>query len=84
MRLLAQKIGSAGEPAIALLAATSGQPTLVFAQSPGLASDMGSEMKKAMAVLGGRGGGSKDFAQGGAPDANKIAAVLEEIACGLH
>ncbi len=80
VRLLAQKIGSAGEPAIALLAATSGQPTLVFAQSPGLPSEMGAEMKKAMAALGGRGGGSRDFAQGGAPDASKIAAVLEEIA----
>ncbi len=83
VRLLAQKIGSAGEPAIALLAATSGAPTLVFAQSPGLKSDMGAEMKKAMAALGGRGGGSRDFAQGGAPDASKIAAVLEEIARGL-
>jgi alanyl-tRNA synthetase len=84
VRLLAQKIGSAGEPAIALLAATTGQPTLVFAQSAGLSSDMGAEMKKAMAALGGRGGGSKDFAQGGAPDASKIAGVLEEIARALH
>ncbi len=83
VRLLAQKIAGAGEPAIALLASTAGQPTLVFAQSPGLTSDMGAEMKKAMAALGGRGGGSRDFAQGGAPDAGKLAALLEEIASSL-
>ena len=79
VRLLGQKIAAAGEPAIALLASTAGQPTLVFAQSPGLPSDMGAEMKKAMAALGGRGGGSHDFAQGGAPDAAKIDKVLSDI-----
>ncbi len=84
VRLLAQKIAGAGEAGIALLASTAGQPTLVFAQSQGLPFDMGAEMKKAMAALGGRGGGSRDFAQGGAPDTSKIAAVLEEIAGSLR
>jgi len=83
VRLVAQKIAGGSEPAIALLAATSGPPTLVFAQSPGLPSDMGAEMKKAMASLGGRGGGSKDFAQGGAPDAARVEALLQEVARGL-
>jgi len=84
VRLLAQKIAGAGEPAIALLASTGGQPTLVLAQSAGLPSDMGAEMKKATAALGGRGGGSRDFAQGGAPDGAKIEAVLAEIARALN
>ncbi|HVP44523.1 MAG TPA: alanine--tRNA ligase-related protein [Terriglobales bacterium] len=84
VRLLAQKIAGAGEPAVALLASTLGQPALVFAQSPGLPSDMGAEMRKAMAALGGRGGGSRDFAQGGAPDGSRIAAVLHEIAQALR
>ncbi len=83
VRLLAQKIAAAGEPAIALLASTAGQPTLVFAQSPSLLFDMGAQMKQAMAALGGRGGGSKDFAQGGAPDRGKIQSVLEETARAL-
>lgn len=83
VRLLAQRIAAAGEPAVALLASTAGQPALVFAQSPGLPSDMGAQMKQAMATLGGRGGGSKDFAQGGVPDASKVQSVLEEIAQAL-
>ncbi|HSK44377.1 MAG TPA: DHHA1 domain-containing protein, partial [Candidatus Binatia bacterium] len=44
-----------------------GQPTLVFAQTPGQKSTMGQLMKDAMAKLGGRGGGSADMAQGGVP-----------------
>ncbi|MBZ5646902.1 MAG: alanyl-tRNA editing protein [Acidobacteriia bacterium] len=84
VRLLAQKIAAAGEPAIVLLASTAGQPTLVFAQSPGLPSDMGAQMKTAMAALGGRGGGNREFAQGGVASANKIGSVLEEIARALE
>ena len=65
---------------VALLAAGSGQPTLVFAQSPGLKSNMGQLMKDAMAQLGGRGGGSADMAQGGLPagsaDPEKIRSLL--------
>jgi len=39
---------------IALLASGAGQPTLVFAQSPGQKSNMGQLMKESMAQLGGR------------------------------
>ena len=83
VRLLAQKIVGSGEPAVALLASTSGQPTMVFAQTPGLSSDMGALMKKATAALGGGGGGARDFAQGGAADAGKLATLLAEIAAEL-
>ncbi|MGC2696917.1 MAG: alanine--tRNA ligase-related protein [Candidatus Angelobacter sp.] len=65
IKLLAQKL-TAGKPdVVALLASGAGQPTLVFAQSPGQKSNMGQLMKDAMAQLGGRGGGSADMAQGG-------------------
>jgi alanyl-tRNA synthetase len=40
---------------------------------------MGALMKEALMELGGRGGGNKDMAQGGATDASKIEAVVEAI-----
>ena len=68
LKLLAQKL-TRQAPAIALLATESPQPALVFAQSAGQPHDMGALLKETMAKLGGRGGGSKDLAQGGAPRA---------------
>ena len=40
-------------------------------------------MKETMAKLGGRGGGSKDMAQGGVPKAEGIDAALKAIAATL-
>ncbi len=84
IKLLAQKL-TAGKPdVVALLASGAGQPTLVFAQSPGQKSNMGQLMKDAMAQLGGRGGGSADMAQGGLPagsnDFDKLTSLLQETA----
>jgi alanyl-tRNA synthetase len=76
VKLLAQKLTRLSPHAVALLATTSPQPALVFAQSAGQPSDMGALLKETMAKLGGRGGGSKDMAQGGAPTANGIDAAL--------
>jgi len=67
VKLLAQKLTAGKSPIIALLASGAGQPTLVFAQTPGQKFNMGQLMKDAMAQLGGRGGGSADMAQGGLP-----------------
>jgi alanyl-tRNA synthetase len=83
VRLLAQKIAK-HENAVALVAATQGEPTVVFAQSPGLPFNMGALMKQAIAELGARGGGSKDFAQGGGGDVSKIENVLEKLARELQ
>jgi alanyl-tRNA synthetase len=80
LKMLAQKLTRLDLAAIALLASTSGQPCLVFAQSPGQPFDMSALMKEAMSRLGGRGGGSKDLAQGGAPQADAIPTVLGELA----
>jgi alanyl-tRNA synthetase len=79
IKLLAQKLTRLDSTAVALLGAASGQPSLVFAQSPGQPFDMGQLMKEAMAKLGGRGGGSKDMAQGGAPNADQFDEVLKDI-----
>ena len=65
IKLLAQKLTAGKSSVVALLGSGEGQPTLVFAQTPGQKSNMGQLMKDAMAQLGGRGGGSADMAQGG-------------------
>ncbi|MBZ5706314.1 MAG: alanyl-tRNA editing protein [Acidobacteriia bacterium] len=65
IKLLAQRLTRQSTPVVALLGATSNPPALVFAESPGLPFDMGALMREALAQLGGRGGGSKEMAQGG-------------------
>ena len=93
VKLLAQKLTRLSSNAVALLATTSPQPSLVFAQSsspqssPGQSGqpfDMGALMKETMAKLGGRGGGSKDMAQGGMPSADGIDAALSSVAATLN
>jgi len=80
VKLLAQKLTRLSPNAVAILATTSPQPSLVFAQSAGQPFDMGALMKGTMTKLGGRGGGSKDLAQGGIPNADGIDAALKTIA----
>jgi alanyl-tRNA synthetase len=65
---------------VALLGSTMELPSLVFAESPGLPFDMGALMKEAVGRLGGRGGGSREMAQGGAPAGADIAATLATLA----
>jgi alanyl-tRNA synthetase len=83
-KLLAQKLTRSGSNVIALLGSTSGQPVLVFSQSSGQPFDMGNLMKEVLARLGGRGGGSKDLAQGGPAKVELIEAVLREVADQLR
>jgi alanyl-tRNA synthetase len=52
---------------VALLGATGQSLALVFARSKDLAIDLGAVLKAAAARLGGKGGGSPDFAQAGGP-----------------
>jgi alanyl-tRNA synthetase len=86
IKLLAQKL-TAGKPdVVALLAAGSAQPALVFAQSPGQKGNMGQLMKDAVTQLGGRGGGTPDMAQGGLPAGTHatIQEALQEVAARIH
>ncbi len=78
IKLLAQRLTRQGQ-VVALLGCGGSQPSVVFAQTPGLPNDMGALMKEALVELGGRGGGNKDMAQGGAQDASKIEAMLETV-----
>jgi alanyl-tRNA synthetase len=82
IKLLAQKL-TRQSAAIALLAACSPQPALVFAQSAGQPYDMAALLKQTVAPLGGRGGGSKDLAQGGLPQSADLAAILTAAAQSL-
>jgi alanyl-tRNA synthetase len=84
IKLLAQKLTRQSAGVVALLGVTSDQPALVFAQSSGQPFDMGTLMKEVLAPLGGRGGGSKDMAQGGPTRIEGLEAALAELAARLH
>jgi len=71
-KLFAQKATRAATPAIALVASAVDPAGLVFAQTPGGSADMGALLKQVLSSVGGRGGGSRDFAQGGVPAGSKI------------
>ena len=83
IKMLAQKLTRA-EQCVALLGCGGSQPSLVFAQTPGLANDMGALMKQTLQKLGTRGGGNKDMAQGGAPDAVRAESAVKEASEGLR
>jgi len=80
VKMLAQKLVRLSSNAVALLATTSPQASLVFAQSAGQPFDMGTLMKETMATMGGRGGGSKDMAQGGIANGERLDATLIDLA----
>jgi alanyl-tRNA synthetase len=71
-KLFAQKVTRAAT-AIALVASTVDAPGFIFAQTPaqspapatGSVTDMSTLLKQVLSPIGGRGGGSRDFAQGG-------------------
>ena len=79
-KLFAQKAARAGKPVVALVATSMNPPGLVFAQSPGGTADMGALLKQVLASVGGRGGGSRDFAQGGVPAGSDVDQLLRQAA----
>lgn len=79
LKLLAQKL-TRQSAAVVLLAATSPRPAVVFAQSAGQLYDMATLLKDTLSKIGGRGGGSKDLAQGGAPSSAGLTEAVESAA----
>jgi alanyl-tRNA synthetase len=79
-KLFAQKVTRSATPAIALVASKVDSPGLVFAQTVGGAADMGGLLKQVLSAVGGRGGGSRDFAQGGVPSGFDVEQLLHEAA----
>jgi alanyl-tRNA synthetase len=63
-----------------LFASTASTPAIVFAQTAGQPHNMGALMKEALAAIGGRGGGSKDMAQGGAERIDSLESVMQALA----
>ena len=82
LKMLAQKLIRNGK-AVALLSCGGPQPSLVFAQTAGLGNDMGALMKQTTQQLGTRGGGNRDMAQGGAPDATSAEEALRKAASAV-
>ena len=83
-KLFAQKAVRTGVPAVALAASTMDPPSLVFAQSAGGTGDMGALLKRVLASVGGRGGGSHDFAQGGVPAGSNVEQLLQQAAATIE
>jgi alanyl-tRNA synthetase len=82
IKLLAQKL-TKFPGVLVLLGSTASPAAIVFARSADVEADVSILMKEAMATVGGRGGGSKDLAQGGVPDAARVVPVLDQIASEL-
>lgn len=72
VRVLASKLVQS-EPAVALLGTRdAGAARLVFARSSSLGQNMGELLSEACQLLGGRGGGRPDLAQGGGPAVERL------------
>jgi len=76
-RMLATKVVEQGSTR-ALIATRGGH--LIFAQSAGLDADMNALLKECVSPAGGKGGGSRDFAQGSVSDARRVEEVLASAA----
>ena len=83
IKLLAQKLTR--YPGLVVFLGSIVTPAaVVFARSADVEADVSAFMKQAMAAVGGRGGGSKELAQGGVPDATRVESLLDEIAAQAH
>jgi len=67
-----------GGQRVILLGASEPKPAVIFACSRGAPINMGEVMSECMNEFGGRGGGGKDFAQGGAISKDSLQDVLDK------
>ncbi|HUX86553.1 MAG TPA: DHHA1 domain-containing protein [Chloroflexota bacterium] len=63
-------------PCVVLLGSGGERCHVVFAQSSGLPFDLSRVLRQVAPLFGGRGGGSRDLAQGGAPNPGSVDAAL--------
>lgn len=73
LRLLATKI--VAQPNVRAILGTRGGH-VIFAQSAGLEGDMNALLRDCISIAGGKGGGTRDFAQGSLPDASRVESVI--------
>jgi alanyl-tRNA synthetase len=74
LRMVAERL--VGQAGVVALLASRRSGHVVFAQSKGQANDMGKALRETLGEFGGKGGGSKDFAQGSIADPAKADEVL--------
>jgi alanyl-tRNA synthetase len=87
-KLFAQKFTQGATEAVALVASTVQPGGIVFARTASSttaastepAADMGALLKQVLSSVGGRGGGSRDFAQGGVPEGCNVEQLLRRAA----
>jgi alanyl-tRNA synthetase len=80
VKLLAQKVTRLANNVVALVGSEMTPASIVFATSVGVKLDMGGLLKSVLSSVGGRGGGSKEFAQGGVPAGHNVTALLDRAA----
>jgi alanyl-tRNA synthetase len=78
LRMVAERL--VGQASVVALLASRESGHVVFAQSKGYANDMGKALRETLGDFGGKGGGSKDFAQGSISDPAKADEVLARAA----
>ena len=76
LRSVAQALAARGRTAL-LGARGDGRALLCFARPKGPGPDLGALLREAVALLGGKGGGAPDLAQGGGPQVEKLGEALE-------
>lgn len=64
-------------PSVVLLGASGARSSLIFAQTPGLPNDLSALLRQVGPLVGARGGGSRDLAQGGSPSGGAVEPALE-------
>jgi alanyl-tRNA synthetase len=74
-KLVAHAVGKQAG-AIALVGVKGAPSALFFSQTPGGKANLSDVMKQTVAKFGGKGGGTRDFAQGGGLPENQLAAAL--------
>ena len=63
---------------IVLFGLAGPKPSLIFACSKDVPLDMGGILKASVQIIGAKGGGGKDFAQGGGGDGSRVEEALDE------
>jgi len=63
---------------IVLFGLAGPKPSLIFACSKDVPLDMGEILKASVQIIGAKGGGGKDFAQGGGGDGSRVEEALDE------
>lgn len=82
VRLLAAKVAQQGG-AVAVFGTRGAMPNLILYRSTDVRADVGTLLKEALPLIGGKGGGSPVQAQGGGSKPEGLEAAMEQLVRGL-